>query len=66
MAGSSRWLKIGNLRPKEEARFCFMQNKNMFFGEKSKYQHSGKHIKLWIAWQTDIKESLAMTIHGYV
>jgi hypothetical protein len=39
IAGSSIWLKIGNVKPKKEAIFYFMQNRNMFFGEKSKFQH---------------------------
>ena len=33
VADSSTWLKHGNIRPQDEARYCFMQDRNMFGGE---------------------------------
>ena len=32
--GSSVWLKHGNIPAKREAAFCFLQDRNMFLGEK--------------------------------
>ena len=30
---SSTWLKNGNIRPSDEATFCYIQIRNVFWGE---------------------------------
>ena len=36
---SSMWLLKGNIKPRDEAAFCFLQDRNIFFGEKSLCPH---------------------------
>lgn len=42
---SSVWLKRGNSSAKDEAAFCFLQDRNMFFGDIGKCPHCGKAQK---------------------
>ena len=36
---TSKWLNKGNLKPRDEVSSCFLQDRNIFFGEKSDYPH---------------------------
>ncbi|TBU19949.1 hypothetical protein CWI38_0165p0010 [Hamiltosporidium tvaerminnensis] len=42
VSDSSRWLKRGNIRPRNEAEFCYIQDRNVFWGADGVCQHSGK------------------------
>jgi hypothetical protein len=42
MKDSSIWLKRGNIRPRDEATFCYIQDRNVFWGAASACQHCGK------------------------
>ncbi|TBU10602.1 hypothetical protein CWI38_1654p0010, partial [Hamiltosporidium tvaerminnensis] len=42
---SSRWLKRGNIRPRNEAVFCYIQDRNIFWGADGVCQHCGKSGK---------------------
>ncbi|TBT99465.1 hypothetical protein CWI37_1334p0010, partial [Hamiltosporidium tvaerminnensis] len=42
VSDSSRWLKRGNIRPRNEAVFCYIQDRNVFWGADCVYQHCGK------------------------
>lgn len=39
MEESSKWLKKSNIKPRDEAAFCMMQDRNMFYGEAQKCPH---------------------------
>ncbi|TBU13006.1 hypothetical protein CWI38_0561p0040 [Hamiltosporidium tvaerminnensis] len=41
VSDSSRWLKKGNIRPRNEAVFCYIQNRNVFWGANGMCQHAG-------------------------
>ncbi|TBU00191.1 hypothetical protein CWI36_1717p0010 [Hamiltosporidium magnivora] len=45
VSDSSRWLKRGNIRPRNEAVFCYIQDKNVFWGTDGMCQHCGKSGK---------------------
>lgn len=36
---SASWLSKGNIKPRDEAAFCFLQDRNIFFGEKVQCPH---------------------------
>ncbi|TBU11092.1 hypothetical protein CWI38_1390p0010, partial [Hamiltosporidium tvaerminnensis] len=42
VSDSSRWLKKGNIRPRNEAVFCYIQDRNVFWGADSMCQHCEK------------------------
>ncbi|MGL5716602.1 MAG: RNA-directed DNA polymerase [Paraclostridium sp.] len=42
---SSTWLKYGNIRPQDEARFCYLQDRNVFFGKYGSCMHCGSGKK---------------------
>ncbi|TBU10378.1 reverse transcriptase [Hamiltosporidium tvaerminnensis] len=42
---SSRWLKKGSVRPRDEAVFCYIQDRNVFWGADGMCQHCGKSGK---------------------
>ena len=42
---SSTWLKDGNVKPRDEASFCNLQDRNMFLGAISKCQHCKNALK---------------------
>ncbi|TBU20063.1 reverse transcriptase, partial [Hamiltosporidium tvaerminnensis] len=46
VSDSSRWLKIGNIRPRDEAVFCYIQDRNVFWGADGMCQHCGKSVKI--------------------
>jgi hypothetical protein len=39
VADSSVWLRYGNVRPQDEARYCYMQDRNMFHGDTTMCPH---------------------------
>ncbi|KAI5176033.1 hypothetical protein PAEPH01_2223, partial [Pancytospora epiphaga] len=41
----SVWLKHGNVRPQDEARYCYLQDRNMFGGETGTCPHCKKRSK---------------------
>ncbi|TBU13679.1 hypothetical protein CWI38_0364p0020 [Hamiltosporidium tvaerminnensis] len=45
VSDSSRWLKRGNTRPRNEAVFCYIQNRNVFWGADGRCQHCKKSGK---------------------
>ncbi|KAK1349735.1 hypothetical protein LUQ84_001383 [Hamiltosporidium tvaerminnensis] len=45
VSDSSRWLKRGNIRPRNEAVFCYIQDRNVFWGADGVCQHFGKSGK---------------------
>ncbi|TBU11988.1 hypothetical protein CWI38_0947p0010 [Hamiltosporidium tvaerminnensis] len=45
VSDSSRWLKRGNIRPQNEAVFCYIQDRNEFWGADGVCQHCGKSGK---------------------
>ncbi|TBU07286.1 hypothetical protein CWI38_2422p0010, partial [Hamiltosporidium tvaerminnensis] len=45
VSDSSRWLKRGNIRPRNEAVFCYIQDRNVFLGADGVCQHYGKSGK---------------------
>ncbi|TBU10839.1 hypothetical protein CWI38_1520p0010, partial [Hamiltosporidium tvaerminnensis] len=45
VSDSSRWLKRGNIRPRNEAVFCYIQDRNVFWGADGVCQHCGKSSK---------------------
>ncbi|TBU12146.1 hypothetical protein CWI38_0879p0020, partial [Hamiltosporidium tvaerminnensis] len=45
VSDSSRWLKRGNIRPRNEAVFCYIQDRNVFWGADGVCQHCGKSGK---------------------
>ncbi|TBU11668.1 hypothetical protein CWI38_1091p0010, partial [Hamiltosporidium tvaerminnensis] len=45
VSDSSRWLKRGNIRPLNEAVFCYIQDRNVFWGADGVCQHCGKSGK---------------------
>ncbi|KAK1350444.1 hypothetical protein LUQ84_000679 [Hamiltosporidium tvaerminnensis] len=45
VSDSSRWLKRGNIRPRNEAVFCYIQDRNVFRGADGVCQHCGKSGK---------------------
>ncbi|TBU11007.1 hypothetical protein CWI38_1433p0030, partial [Hamiltosporidium tvaerminnensis] len=45
ISDSSRWLKKGNIRPRNEAVFCYIQDRNVFWGADGMCQHCGKSGK---------------------
>ncbi|TBU15418.1 putative Dcp1-like decapping protein, partial [Hamiltosporidium tvaerminnensis] len=45
VSASSRWLKRGNIRPRNEAVFCYIQDRNVFWGADGVCQHCGKSGK---------------------
>ncbi|TBU04426.1 hypothetical protein CWI36_0764p0030 [Hamiltosporidium magnivora] len=45
VSDSSRWLKSGNIRPLNEAVFCYIQDRNVFWGADGVCQHCGKSGK---------------------
>ncbi|TBU01531.1 hypothetical protein CWI36_1322p0010, partial [Hamiltosporidium magnivora] len=42
---SSRWLKKGNIRPRNEAVFCYIQDRNVLWGADGMCQHWNKSGK---------------------
>ncbi|TBU10100.1 hypothetical protein CWI38_2021p0010, partial [Hamiltosporidium tvaerminnensis] len=45
VSDSSRWLKRGNIRPRNEAVFCYIQDRNVFWGADGVGQHCNKSGK---------------------
>ncbi|TBU13640.1 reverse transcriptase, partial [Hamiltosporidium tvaerminnensis] len=45
VSDSSRWLKRGNIRPRNEAVFCYIQDRNVFWGADGVCHHCGKSGK---------------------
>ncbi|TBU20730.1 hypothetical protein CWI38_0028p0020 [Hamiltosporidium tvaerminnensis] len=45
VSDSSRWLKRGNIRLRNEAVFCYIQDRNVFWGADGVCQHCGKSGK---------------------
>ncbi|TBU13732.1 hypothetical protein CWI38_0349p0020 [Hamiltosporidium tvaerminnensis] len=45
VSDSSRWLKKVNIRPHNEAMFCYIQDRNLFWGADGVCQHCGKSGK---------------------
>ncbi|TBU12087.1 reverse transcriptase, partial [Hamiltosporidium tvaerminnensis] len=45
VSGSSRWLKKGNIRPRNEVVFCYIQNRNVFWGADGLCQRCNKSGK---------------------
>ncbi|TBT98021.1 hypothetical protein CWI39_2622p0010, partial [Hamiltosporidium magnivora] len=45
VSDSSRWLKRGNIGPRNEAVFCYIQDRNVFWGADGVCQHCGKSGK---------------------
>ncbi|TBU20840.1 hypothetical protein CWI38_0017p0010, partial [Hamiltosporidium tvaerminnensis] len=45
VSDSSRWLKRGNIRPRNETVFCYIQDRNVFWGADGVCQHCGKSGK---------------------
>ncbi|KAK1350924.1 hypothetical protein LUQ84_000199 [Hamiltosporidium tvaerminnensis] len=45
VSDSSRWLKRGNIRPQNESVFCYIQDRNVFWGADGVCQHCGKSRK---------------------
>ncbi|TBU10634.1 hypothetical protein CWI38_1636p0010, partial [Hamiltosporidium tvaerminnensis] len=45
VSDSSRWLKRGNIRPRNEAVFCYIQDRNVFWGADGMCQYCGKSGK---------------------
>ncbi|TBU12894.1 hypothetical protein CWI38_0592p0010 [Hamiltosporidium tvaerminnensis] len=45
VSDSSRWLKRGNIRPRNEAVFCYIQDRNVLWGADGMRQHCGKSGK---------------------
>ncbi|TBU13059.1 hypothetical protein CWI38_0543p0020 [Hamiltosporidium tvaerminnensis] len=43
VSDSSRWLKRGNIRPRDEAVFCYIQDRNIFCEGDCVCQHRGKY-----------------------
>ncbi|KAI5173292.1 hypothetical protein PAEPH01_1883, partial [Pancytospora epiphaga] len=39
------WLKNGNIRPQDGARYCYLQDRNMFGGEQTKCPHCKERLK---------------------
>ncbi|KAI5171468.1 hypothetical protein PAEPH01_1652 [Pancytospora epiphaga] len=52
---SSVWLKHGNVRPQDEARYCYLQDRNMFGKETGTCPHYKKRSKTvdYLATQCD-------------
>ncbi|TBU10606.1 hypothetical protein CWI38_1652p0010 [Hamiltosporidium tvaerminnensis] len=46
VSDSSRWLKRGNIRPRNKAVFCYIQDRNVFWGADGVCQHCGKSVRL--------------------
>ena len=42
---SSIWLTKGNIKPRDEGAFCFLQDRNIFFGEKVQCPHCRTALK---------------------
>ena len=42
---SSIWLSKGNMKPRDEGAYCFLQDKNIFFGEKIQCPHCKAAMK---------------------
>ncbi|KAI5169506.1 hypothetical protein PAEPH01_0776 [Pancytospora epiphaga] len=42
---SSMWLKNGNIRPQDKARYCYLQDRNMFGEERTKCPHCKERLK---------------------
>ncbi|VDN00275.1 unnamed protein product [Thelazia callipaeda] len=42
---SSMWLRFGNIIPQDEARYCQLQDRNMFGAEKGMCQHCRERVK---------------------
>ncbi|TBU00961.1 hypothetical protein CWI37_0847p0030, partial [Hamiltosporidium tvaerminnensis] len=45
VSDSSRWLKRRNIRPRNEAVFCYIQDRNVFWGADGMCQYCGKSGK---------------------
>ena len=45
MKDSSMWLKRGNIRPQDEARYCYLQDRNMFGGSNAMCPHCNTQRK---------------------
>ena len=45
VADSSTWLKHGNVRPQDEARYCYLQDRNYFHGESGMCPHCRERVK---------------------
>ncbi|KAI4293483.1 hypothetical protein PAPHI01_2757, partial [Pancytospora philotis] len=45
ISDSSIWLKRGNIRPQDEARYCYLQDRNMFGGETGMCPHCQSRVK---------------------
>ncbi|TBU13435.1 reverse transcriptase [Hamiltosporidium tvaerminnensis] len=45
VSDSSRWLKKGNIRPRNQAVFCYIRDRNVFWGADGICQHCGKSGK---------------------
>ncbi|TBU06461.1 subunit Rpn7 of 26S proteasome, partial [Hamiltosporidium magnivora] len=45
VSDSSRWLKRGNIRPRNEAVFCYIKDRNVFWGADGMCQYCGKSGK---------------------
>ncbi|KAK1347684.1 hypothetical protein LUQ84_002947 [Hamiltosporidium tvaerminnensis] len=45
VSDSSRWLKRGNIRPRNEAVFCYIHDRNVFWGADGMCQYCGKSGK---------------------
>ncbi|TBU12077.1 hypothetical protein CWI38_0909p0030, partial [Hamiltosporidium tvaerminnensis] len=45
VSDSSRWLKRGNIRPRNKAVFCYIQDRNVFWGADGVCQHCNQSKK---------------------
>ena len=45
---SSIWLAKVNMKPRDEKAYCFLQDRNIFFGEKVQCPHCRAATKKWI------------------
>ncbi|MGL5690654.1 MAG: hypothetical protein ACRDD8_07515, partial [Bacteroidales bacterium] len=59
---TSDWLKSGNIKPEEEGRFCFIQDRNVFFEEKTRCPHCKESFKTIDHLATKCKKMLG---HDY-
>jgi hypothetical protein len=48
---SAIWLTKGNMKPREEGAYCFLQDRNIFFGERVQCPHCRAELKQWIREQ---------------
>ncbi|TBT97265.1 hypothetical protein CWI39_3063p0010, partial [Hamiltosporidium magnivora] len=62
VSDSTRWLKRGNIRPRNNAVFCYIQDRNVFRGAEGMSQHCKQSKKTVEHLATDVKKCLVMTI----